>query len=164
MKICSGGALQLEGFGMEQSSDKRKLVTQKTQSTPPASLLRFLICVEWKSIEERRMGEGGRGGRGGSGGRGGGGEGEGREGGGGGWRGGRGRLRTKATSYICTSIGMCCFYISEFALLHNGMRHEYIYCSACVFPHLPQAAVCIYRSSSEGNCSILTEISAAVQW
>ena len=57
MKICSGGALQLEGFGMEQSSDKRKLVTQKTKSTPPASLLHFLICVEWKSIEERGKGE-----------------------------------------------------------------------------------------------------------
>ena len=77
---------------------------------------------------------------------------------------GRGRLRTKATSYIRTSIGMCCFYISEFALLHNGMRHEYTYCSACVSPHLPQAAVCIYRSSSEGSCSILTEVSATVQW
>ena len=60
MKICSGGALQLEGFGMEQSSDKRKLVTQKTQSTPPASLFHFLICVEWKSIEGRGKGERGR--------------------------------------------------------------------------------------------------------
>ena len=58
MKICSGGALQLKGFGMEQSSDKRKLATQKTQSTPPASLLHFLIYVEWKSIEERGKGEG----------------------------------------------------------------------------------------------------------
>ena len=64
MKICSGGALQIEGFGMEQSSDKRKLVTQKTYSTPPASLLHFLICVEWKNIEERRRGERGRGGGG----------------------------------------------------------------------------------------------------
>ena len=42
---------------MEQSSDKRKLVTQKTQSTPPASLFHFLICVEWKSIEGRGKGE-----------------------------------------------------------------------------------------------------------
>ena len=40
-----------------------------------------------------------------------GGEGEGREGEGR----GEGRLRTKATNYICTSTGMCCFYISEFA-------------------------------------------------
>ena len=79
-------------------------------------------------------------------------------------RGGGGRLRTKATSYICTSTGMCSFYISEFALLHNGTRHEYTYSSVCVFPHLPQAAVCIYRSSSEGSCSILTEVSATVQW
>ena len=63
MKICSGGALQLEGFGMEQSSDKRKLVTQKTQSTPPASLFHFLICVEWKSIEGRGKGERGERGR-----------------------------------------------------------------------------------------------------
>ena len=98
----------------------------------------------------------------GRGGRGGGREGERRRGGG--EERERGKLRTKPTSYICTSTGMCCFFISEFALLHNGTRHEYIYCSACVFPHLPQAAVCIYRSSSEGSCSILTEISATVQW
>ena len=59
-----------------------------------------------KVLQNEGRGRGGRGG-GGRGGRGGGERGE---------RGrGEGRLRTKATSYICTSTAMCCFYISEFA-------------------------------------------------
>ena len=58
-----------------------------------------------KVLKNEGRGRGGRGG-GGRGERGEGGEGEGR---------GEGRLRTKATNYICTSTDMCCFYISEFA-------------------------------------------------
>ena len=55
----------------------------------------------------------------------------------------RGRLRAKATSYICTST-VCVVFIlvHEFALLHNGTRHEYT--AVHVFFLTSPKQLCVY--------------------